>query len=122
MATFTPRPLPDRERLGFSSIAVHAGERLPGFETKPVTTPIYSALAFEAPSAVELDLVFGGTHPGYCYTRHGNPTCEALEETINKLEGGAGAIAFSSGMAALHAALLAAACRPRPRLDHPPAA
>jgi len=108
MAPFTPRPLPNPEHLGFSSIAVHAGERLPGFDTRPVTTPIYSAVAFEAPSAAELDLVFGGTHPGYCYTRHGNPTCEALEATINRLEGGAGAIAFASGMAALHAALLAA--------------
>jgi cystathionine gamma-synthase/methionine-gamma-lyase len=108
MATFTPRPLPNPERLGFSSIAVHAGERLPGFDTKPVTTPIYSTVAFEAPSAEELDLVFEGTRPGYCYTRQGNPTCEALEETINRLEGGAGAIAFSSGMAALHGALLVA--------------
>jgi len=116
MATFTPRPLPNPERLGFSSIAVHAGERLPGFDTKPVTTPIYSAVAFEAPSAAELDLVFGGTHSGYCYTRHGNPTCEALEETINRLEGGAGAIAFSSGMAALHAALLAAGVKSGDRL------
>jgi O-acetylhomoserine/O-acetylserine sulfhydrylase-like pyridoxal-dependent enzyme len=116
MARFTPRPLPDPERLGFSSIAVHAAERLPGFETKPVTTPIYSAVAFEAPSAEELDLVFGGTHPGYCYTRLGNPTCEALEETINRLEGGAGAIAFSSGMAALHAALLAAGVKSGDRL------
>ena len=107
MPAFTPRPLPNPERLGFSSTAVHAGERLPGFDTKPVTTPIYSAVAFEAPSAEVLDVVFGGTHPGYCYTRHGNPTLEALEETINRLEGGAGAIAFSSGMAALHATLLA---------------
>jgi cystathionine gamma-synthase/methionine-gamma-lyase len=116
MATFAPRPLPAPERLGFSSIAVHAGERLPGFETKPVTTPIYSAVAFEATSAAELDRVFGGTSPGYCYTRHGNPTCAALEETINRLEGGAGAIAFSSGMAALHAALLAAGVRSGDRL------
>jgi cystathionine gamma-synthase/methionine-gamma-lyase len=116
MPPFTPRPLPNPERLGFSSIAVHAGERLPGFDTKPVTTPIYSAVAFEAPSAAELDLVFGGTHAGYCYTRHGNPTCEALEETISRLEGGAGAIAFSSGMAALHAALLAAGVKSGDRL------
>ena len=116
MPTVTPRPLPNPERLGFSSIAVHAGERLAPFDTKPVTTPIYSAVAFEAPSAEELDLVFGGTHPGYCYTRHGNPTCEALEETINRLEGGAGAIAFSSGMAALHATLLAAGVRSGDRL------
>jgi cystathionine gamma-synthase/methionine-gamma-lyase len=106
--SFTPRPLPEPDRLGFSSLAVHAGERLPAFDTKPVTSPIYSSVAFEAPSAAALDEVFEGTRPGYCYTRHGNPTCEALEETITRLERGAGAIAFSSGMAALHAAVLTA--------------
>ena len=103
-------------RLGFSSLAVHAGERLPPFDTKPITTPIYSSTAFQAPSAEALDRVFGGTEPGYCYTRHGNPTCEALEETICRLEGGAGAIAFSSGMAALHAAVLAAGVKSGDRL------
>lgn len=109
MPSFTPRPLPAFDRLGFSSLAVHAGERLPAFDTKPVTTPIYSTVAFEAPSAAALDEVFEGTRPGYAYTRHGgNPTCEALEQTIARLERGAGAIAFSSGMAALHAAVLAA--------------
>ncbi len=108
MASPKVRPLPHPERLGFSSIAVHAGERLPAFDTRPVTTPIYSSVAFEAPSAEALDNVFGGLQPGYCYTRHGNPTVEALEETITRLEHGAGAIAFSSGMAAIHAALLTA--------------
>jgi cystathionine gamma-synthase/methionine-gamma-lyase len=108
MALPTPRPLPNPERLGFSSTAVHAGERLPAFDTRPVTAPIYTSVAFEAPSAAALDEVFGGARPGYCYTRHGNPTSEALEETLARLEHGAGAIAFASGMAALHAALLAA--------------
>lgn len=102
-----PRSLPHAERLGFSSIAVHAGERLPPFDTKPVTTPIYSSVAFEAPSTERLDAVFEGSQPGYCYTRHGNPTLEALEETMTRLEHGAGSIAFASGMAAIHAALLA---------------
>jgi len=116
MASPKPRPLPHAERLGFSSIAVHAGERLPAFDTKPVTTPIYSSVAFEAPSAEALDAVFGGTEPGYCYTRHGNPTVEALEETITRLERGAGAIAFSSGMAAIHATLLAAGLKSGERM------
>jgi cystathionine gamma-synthase/methionine-gamma-lyase len=110
------RPLPHADRLGFSSLAVHAGERLPDFVTKPVTTPIYSSVAFEAPSAEALDAVFGGTEPGYCYTRHGNPTLEALEETITRLEKGAGSIAFSSGMAAIHAALLTAGMKSGERL------
>lgn len=116
MTSPKPRPLPHAERLGFSSIAVHAGERLPAFDTKPVTTPIYSSVAFEAPSAEALDVVFGGTEPGYCYTRHGNPTVEALEETITRLERGAGAIAFSSGMAAIHATLLTAGLKSGERM------
>jgi cystathionine gamma-synthase/methionine-gamma-lyase len=116
MAQPKPRPLPHPERLGFSSLAVHAGERLPGFDTKPVTTPIYSSVAFEAPSAEALDAVFGGTLPGYCYTRHGNPTLEALEETITRLEKGAGAIVFSSGMAAIHAVLLTAGMKSGERM------
>jgi cystathionine gamma-synthase/methionine-gamma-lyase len=114
MAPVTPRPLPTG--LGFSSIAVHAGERLPGFDTKPVATPIYNSVSFEAPSAEALDAVFGGTAPGYCYTRHGNPTLEALEETMARLEHGAGAIAFSSGMAAIHAALLTSGLKSGDRL------
>jgi len=111
MASPRPRPLPPLDQLGFSSIAVHAGERLTPFDSRPVTTPIYAAVAFESPSAAELDQVFEGTLRGYCYARHGSPTCEALEETITKLERGAGSIAFASGMAALHGAMLAAGVR-----------
>ncbi len=116
MAQPKVRPLPHAERLGFSSLAVHAGERLPAFDTKPVTTPIYSSVAFEAPSAEALDAVFEGTAPGYCYKRHGNPTLEALEETITRLEKGAAAIAFSSGMAAIHATLLTAGMKSGERM------
>lgn len=42
----------------------------------------------------------------YDYSRSGNPTREALEETIAKLEGGIKAFAFSSGMAAISTAFL----------------
>ena len=42
---------------------------------------------------------------GYIYSRLGNPTCEAVECTINALEGGAGSLVFSSGMAAITSAL-----------------
>ena len=111
MAPYVPRPLPPIDQLGFSSISVHAGERLPAFDSKPVTTPIYGAVAFESPSASELDQVFEGSLPGYCYARQGSPTCEALEETITKLDRGAASIAFASGMAALHGAMLAAGVR-----------
>ena len=59
------------------------------------STPIYQTATFRQPSAVE----FGE----YDYTRTANPTRTALERQIARLERGAAALAFSSGMAALAA-------------------
>ncbi len=101
----------DWSSLGFCSLAVHAGERLAPPDTRPVTTPIYTAVAYEAAQAADLDAIFEGTRPGFTYLRHGHPTAAALEEAVARLEGGAGAVAFASGMAALHAACLAADLR-----------
>ena len=44
---------------------------------------------------------------GYIYTRIGNPTIEALEESVSTLEGGAGGLATSSGMAAISVVYMA---------------
>ena len=55
----------------------------------------------------EADKVFSGELKDYIYVRYGNPTVEAFQEAIRVLEGGAVARAYASGMAALHAALLA---------------
>jgi cystathionine beta-lyase/cystathionine gamma-synthase len=53
-----------------------------------------------------LDAVFAGEQPGYNYARHGNPTIRALEVALANLEGTDDAVAFGSGMGALHAAIL----------------
>ena len=50
----------------------------------------------------------GREEAGFCYSRYDNPTNAALEELVTALEGGQGALACSSGMAAMHIALLAA--------------
>jgi cystathionine gamma-synthase/methionine-gamma-lyase len=55
----------------------------------------------------EIDRVFSGEQQGYVYTRHGNPTLAALEQAMLAIEKGATACVYSSGMAAMHAALLA---------------
>ena len=89
-----------------STLVVHAGERVPAPAGAPVSTPIYTTATFTYDSMAEIDEVFGGDKQGYIYTRFGNPTTHALEEAVRLLEGGAAACAFSSGMAALHAALL----------------
>ncbi len=52
---------------------------------------------------LEMDEAFDGS--GYVYSRFGNPTVEVFERAVAELEGAAGAVAFGSGMAALHAAI-----------------
>lgn len=90
------------------TIAVHAGDRKKSGSYVPVTTPIHPAVSYFYPEMETLDRVFGGEIPGQNYSRYNNPTTNALEEQIAALENGEFAIAASSGMAALHLALLAA--------------
>lgn len=90
---------------------VHAGEERGAGAIRPTSTPIYNASSFLAPSVAEIDGILGGEIPGYIYTRDGNPTVAAFERAMADLEGAEGAVAFGSGMAAVHAALLAAGVR-----------
>jgi cystathionine gamma-synthase len=77
--------------MEFETRAIHAGQDPePAFGS--VNVPIYQTSTF-AQEAV-------GKHKGYEYARTGNPTRTALETALAALEGGAGALAFSSGMAA----------------------
>jgi cystathionine gamma-synthase/methionine-gamma-lyase len=94
------------KQLDMATQLVHAGERQVPV-AMPVTTPIYASVTYTYPSMAEVDKVFGGETPGYVYSRYANPTLTALETAVHALEGGFGASAFGSGMAALHAALLA---------------
>src|ERR1043166_7634299 len=86
---------------------VHAGERQGLPDAQPVATPIYASATFTYDSMQEIDQVFSGEKPGFIYTRYGNPTTAALEEAVRAVEEGATACAYATGMAAVHAALLA---------------
>jgi cystathionine gamma-synthase/methionine-gamma-lyase len=92
--------------------AIHAGDRKadparPGAFI-PVTTPIYTAASYIYENTAQLDRVLGREEEGYCYSRYDNPTNAALEELMTTLEGGYGALACSSGMTAVHIAIIAA--------------
>jgi cystathionine gamma-synthase/methionine-gamma-lyase len=91
--------------------AVHAGrpEVCPDFI--PTVVPIQPSVTYRYPSMETLDEVFAGTRDGYVYARYGNPTVTALEKAVAALEGCGRALAFGSGMAAIHAALLALGAR-----------
>lgn len=98
--------------LDIATQLVHAGERREPPEGKPVSTPIYASATFTYDSMKEIDQVFGGEKRGYIYTRYGNPTISALEDAIRTIEEGATACAYATGMAALHAALIACELAP----------
>jgi cystathionine gamma-synthase/methionine-gamma-lyase len=91
--------------MKLNSQAVHAGDRKRTGGWVPVTTPIQTATSFFYNDIDDLDRVFGKEMPGQSYGRYSNPTNDALEELVTQLEGGAGALACSSGMAALHMAI-----------------
>ncbi|EMI09192.1 MULTISPECIES: cystathionine beta-lyase [Anoxybacillus] len=67
-------------------------------QTGAVSVPIHHASTFH-----QFDF---DTFGKYDYSRTGNPTREALEETIAELEGGVSGFAFASGMAAISTAFL----------------
>lgn len=98
-------------RKGFVTRAVHAGERAPQGDYTPVATPIHPTVGFVYESMDDLDAIFATTREGYVYPRYGSPTVTAFEQAIAELEAGEAAHAFASGMAAVHATLLAAGVR-----------
>lgn len=93
---------------GMATRAIHAGERKKPPQGIPISTPIYSSATFLYDQLETVDEIFGGTRPGFTYSRHENPTAGALEEAMASLEETDVAVAVGSGMAALHLALLAA--------------
>ena len=94
--------------MKLETLAVHAGDRKKLGDYVPVTTPIYNAASFSYERTEDLDRVFSDEMPGQGYSRYGNPTTAALEEQMAVLEQGDFAVATSSGMAALHMAILGA--------------
>jgi len=100
--------------MKIESKAVHFADRRKAGNFVPVTMPIYTASSYAYESMDQLDRVFDMAEEGPSYARYDNPTRNALEELVNELEGGAGAIACASGMSAIHLGLLAAlADRPK---------
>jgi O-acetylhomoserine (thiol)-lyase len=87
------------------TIAIHAGyDGDP--TTKAVAVPIYQTVAFEFDSAEHGAALFNLEVQGNIYTRIGNPTNTVLEKRVAALEGGVDALSVSSGMAAIHYALI----------------
>jgi methionine-gamma-lyase len=91
---------------GDHSTSIHAGFD-PADHLGAVSMPIYQSSTFAFPSAEEGARRFAGQSDGPVYTRLGNPTVWALEDTMAALERGNGAVATATGMAAITTTLLA---------------
>ena len=76
-------------------------------DADPLTTPIYETTTFVFESAAEVRAFNEGKSKKFLYSRYGNPTTVAVEQTIARVEGAETAMLFASGMAATSTALLA---------------
>jgi len=104
---------------GFATRALHAGEHVGQPQHVSHGGAIYQSSTFVFHDAAEGAAIFAKQQPGYVYTRLGNPTIKLLEAKINALEGGdfkrahpdvtVSTQAFSSGMGAISATLMAVA-------------
>jgi len=101
----------DLTQKSFQTRAVHAGERVPPADFRPVATPIWNTVGYVYESMDDLDAVFDRRKAGQVYLRYSNPTVEAFENAVANLENAEAAQAYGSGMAAIHAALLGAGVR-----------
>lgn len=87
-------------RWNIDTECIHAGtEPDPAFGA--AVPPIFQTSTFVFATPEEGAARFAGVDPGYIYTRMGNPTIGALEQSVSTLEGGTAALATSSGMAAV---------------------
>ena len=83
-----------------STKAIHAG-KIACTDFGEVSVPIFQSSTFSFPSADEGAARFAGTQHGYIYTRLGNPTINALEQSIAEQENGYKGLATATGMAAI---------------------
>lgn len=98
--------MPDERKPDFRTRVIH--ECLTPADWQGSTLPpIYQSAANVHPTAENLSATFGGKTGDHIYMRLTNPTNQVLEKKLTSLEGGAGGVAMSSGMAAITNSCLA---------------
>lgn len=88
------------QSYAFDTLMIHAGQQ-PDGETYSMCAPIYQTTAYAFRNAEHARDLFELKEPGNIYTRLGNPTNDVLEQRVAALDGGVGALAASSGHAAI---------------------
>jgi O-acetylhomoserine (thiol)-lyase len=94
----------ESRQFGFDTRQVHAGQR-PDPNTGARAVPIYQTTSYVFEDPESAAAYFNLQEYGNTYSRIMNPTVAVFEERMASLEGGCGAVAFASGLAAQAAAL-----------------
>lgn len=91
---------------GFTSAIVHSDRRA-AVEHGSLHKPVHATVAYGYDDARDLVAVFQGKRAGYSYGRQVNPTVEALETKLNRMERGLASVCFGTGMAAIGTTIFA---------------
>ncbi len=91
--------------MNFETLAIHAGYT-PEATTRAVAVPIYQTTSYAFDNTQHGADLFDLKVAGNIYTRIMNPTTDVLEKRLTALEGGVGALAVASGMAAITYAIM----------------
>ncbi|MDP6980944.1 MAG: O-acetylhomoserine aminocarboxypropyltransferase/cysteine synthase [Myxococcota bacterium] len=90
---------------GLGTMAVHAGQE-PDPTTNSRAVPIYATTSYVFNDTEHAANLFGLAEFGNIYSRLMNPTNDVLEKRLAAMDGGAAALSFASGQAAITAAIL----------------
>ncbi|NLC18166.1 MAG: O-acetylhomoserine aminocarboxypropyltransferase/cysteine synthase [Clostridiales bacterium] len=90
----------------FETLQLHAGQETPDPATGARAVPIYQTTSYVFENCAQAENRFNLSESGNIYTRIMNPTTDVFERRIAALEGGVGALALSSGAAAVTYAIL----------------
>ncbi len=97
--------MPDQKLYHDDTLALHAGQ-VPDPTTNSRAVPLYQTSSYTFNSAEHAANLFGLKEMGNIYTRLMNPTTDVLEKRLAELDGGVGALALSSGSAAITLAIM----------------
>lgn len=95
--------------IGPGTASTHASDGAPQVNEQPLSFPIWQVADYAYDSAEHYADVINERRDGQIYGRYGGPTVERLASVLAALEGAEAGWAFSSGMGAIHAVLMAVA-------------
>jgi O-acetylhomoserine (thiol)-lyase len=94
------------KKLAFETKLVHADRKINKPQHGAVHESCNNSVLFEFEDVQELVDVFQGKKTGHVYSRSSSSSAVSLQNILNELEGGVGAVVFSTGMAAISASFL----------------